>query len=38
MLGMEDVTITLAWITTVLSMVGCIIYGLIMWNRGEEED
>ncbi|MFK2826394.1 hypothetical protein QYG89_12090 [Bacillus sp. B190/17] len=36
-LGMEDVTIALAWIATVLSMAGCVIFGLVMWNRGKEE-
>ncbi|HZH58366.1 MAG TPA: hypothetical protein VEY70_02045 [Metabacillus sp.] len=38
MLGMEDLTITLAWFGSLLSMIGCVIYGIIMWNRGDEEE
>ena len=37
-LGMEDVWIGLAWILSLLSMVGCIIYGAIKWNEGEDEE
>ncbi|KKB34240.1 symporter small accessory protein [Bacillus thermotolerans] len=37
MLGMEDPIIALAWIGTIVSMIGCVAFGVIMWNRGEEE-
>ncbi|WP_343070839.1 symporter small accessory protein [Bacillus sp. REN10] len=37
MLGMEDPMITIAWLGTLLSMVGCVVFGIVMWNRGEEE-
>lgn len=37
MLGMEDPVVTLAWIGTVLSAVGCVIFGLITWNRGGDD-
>ncbi|MFD2215469.1 symporter small accessory protein [Metabacillus endolithicus] len=38
MLGMEDITITFAWLATVLTMIGCVIYGVIMWNRGDDDE
>ena len=37
MFGMEDPIIAFAWMGTILSMVGCVIFGAVMWNRGEEE-
>ncbi|MFC7373258.1 symporter small accessory protein [Fictibacillus iocasae] len=37
MLGMEDGTIAFVWIATVLSMIGCIIFGILMWNKGGDE-
>ncbi|MFC4557895.1 symporter small accessory protein [Virgibacillus kekensis] len=37
MLGMEDDIIALAWILTVLSGVGCALFGLIFWNRQGDE-
>lgn len=37
MLGMQDMTIGLAWILTVASMVFGIIYGVANWNREEDE-
>jgi hypothetical protein len=38
MLGMEDLTITIAWLATVLSMVWCVLYGLVTWNKGDDEE
>ncbi|WP_404317815.1 symporter small accessory protein [Bacillus lumedeiriae] len=38
MFGMEDPIIAAAWIGTILSMAGCVVFGLMMWNRGEEEE
>jgi len=34
MLGMEDNLIAVAWIATILSMVGCVVFGAVMWNKG----
>ncbi|WP_413466121.1 symporter small accessory protein [Fictibacillus halophilus] len=37
MLGMEDGVITFVWIATVVSAVGCAIFGAVMWNKGGED-
>jgi hypothetical protein len=37
MLGMQDLTTALAWLLTVCSMVFGVIFGLIYWNREEDE-
>lgn len=34
MLGMEDNVVAFAWIATVLSAVGCVLFGAVMWNKG----
>ncbi|WP_354665941.1 MULTISPECIES: symporter small accessory protein [Pontibacillus] len=31
---MESVSIAVIWVLTVLSTVGCVIYGALMWNKG----
>ncbi|WP_257347414.1 symporter small accessory protein [Pseudalkalibacillus decolorationis] len=36
-LGMEDPIIMVAWISTVLSAVGCVIFGIRYWNRGGDD-
>lgn len=33
MLGMDDPIITFVWVGTVLSAVGCVIYGAVNWNK-----
>ncbi|WP_342776046.1 symporter small accessory protein [Siminovitchia terrae] len=38
MLGMEDFMIVLGWIGTVISMVGCVVFGVIMWNKGADSE
>lgn len=38
MFGLESVSIALVWILTVLSAVGCVIFGAVMWNRGGEAE
>ncbi|WP_425467126.1 symporter small accessory protein [Pseudalkalibacillus caeni] len=38
MLGMESASIALVWILTVLSAVGCVIFGAVMWNRGGDAE
>jgi|GEM_PF-2577799 len=37
MLGMQDLTCGLAWILTVASMVFAVVFGIVNWNRKEEE-
>jgi hypothetical protein len=34
---MEDPIVAVAWIGTVLSAVGCVIFGGMMWNRGGDD-
>ncbi|MGY0695039.1 symporter small accessory protein [Virgibacillus sp. FSP13] len=39
MLGMEDGIITFAWVATILSAVGCVIFGIVFWNyEGDEKE
>lgn len=37
MFGIEDPTIWLAYLLCIVSTLLCVVYGLINWNRGEEE-
>ncbi|SDC71473.1 hypothetical protein SAMN04488112_11444 [Melghirimyces thermohalophilus] len=37
MLGMEDPVIALVWIGTVLSAVGCALFGWVNWNKGGDD-
>ncbi len=37
MLGIEDKGVLAAYLLCIASAVLCVIYGLINWNRGEEE-
>jgi hypothetical protein len=34
---MEDGVITFVWIATVISAVGCTVFGAVMWNKGGED-
>ncbi|MDA3851146.1 MAG: hypothetical protein PF447_07705 [Spirochaetaceae bacterium] len=36
MLGFDDFSVFLAWFLMVLSTLGCLVYGIINWNKGEE--
>ena len=38
MLGIDDPQIWLAYVLCFLSAIGCIIYGALKWNEGEEEE
>ncbi|SFJ70986.1 symporter small accessory protein [Thermoflavimicrobium dichotomicum] len=38
MLGMADGWITVAWLGTILSAVFCVIYSLVMWNKGDDTE
>ena len=34
MLGMSDISISLAYILCIASALLCVVYGIIMWNKG----
>jgi hypothetical protein len=38
MLGMTDIWVSAAWVLSVGSAVGCVIYGAMHWNYEEEEE
>ncbi|HOT07167.1 MAG: hypothetical protein A4E45_00301 [Methanosaeta sp. PtaB.Bin039] len=38
MLGIDDPLIWGVYILCILSMILCVVYGLINWNRGEEAE
>lgn len=37
MLGMEDGLIAFVWVATVVSALGCVVFGGFMWNRGGDD-
>jgi hypothetical protein len=37
-LGIPDPWVLSGYIFTVLSVVLCVVYGIINWNKGDEED
>lgn len=37
-LGIDDPWVWSAYILTILSMLLCVIYGAINWNKGDEEE
>ena len=38
MLGFDDVWILVAYLLCVASAILCVVYGLINWNRGREDE
>lgn len=38
MLGIPDLSISLAYILCIASALLCLVYGIIMWNKGGGED
>jgi hypothetical protein len=36
LLGIQDGYVLAAYLLCILSTILCVVYGLIMWNRGEE--
>ena len=38
MLGLQDASVWLAYLLCILSTILCVVYGVINWNRGEEEE
>ena len=38
MLGIPDLSISLAYILCIASALLCLVYGLVMWNKGGGED
>ena len=37
MLGIEDKWVALAYLLCILSTVLCVVYGIINWNKGDED-
>ncbi len=37
MFGIEDKYVSTAYLLCILSTILCVVYGLITWNKGEEE-
>lgn len=37
MLGIQDKWVSLAYILSVVSTLLCVIYGVIFWNKGDDE-
>jgi hypothetical protein len=37
MLGIEDKWVALAYILCIASTLLCVVYGIVMWNRGDDE-
>lgn len=37
MLGMQDLWVSAAWVLSIVSALGCVLYGAINWNYKEEE-
>ena len=38
MLGINDPAIYLGYLMAILSLIACIVYGVINWNKGMEDD
>lgn len=36
MLGIESTSIWLAYVLSIISTIGCVVYGIFTWNKGEE--
>ncbi len=37
MLGIEDKWVALAYLLCILSTILCVVYGIINWNKGDED-
>lgn len=38
MFGIDDPAIYLGYLMAILSLIACIVYGVINWNKGMEDD
>lgn len=38
MFGIDDPAIYLGYLMAILSLIACIVYGIINWNKGMEDD
>lgn len=38
MLGINDPAIYLGYLAAIISLIACIIYGILYWNKGMEDD
>lgn len=36
MMGFDDGSVFWAWFLMILSSLGCVVYGILNWNKGEE--
>jgi hypothetical protein len=37
MLGIEDKYVALAYILCIVSTLLCVVYGIVMWNKGDDD-
>jgi len=37
MFGLDNFWISLVYILTILSAIGCVIYGILYWNKGDND-
>jgi len=38
MLGLQDFGVASAYMLTILSAIGCVVYGVVNWNRPKEDE
>jgi hypothetical protein len=38
MIGMQDIWVSAAWMLSIGSAIGCVVYGALHWNYEEEEE
>jgi hypothetical protein len=38
MLGLGDIWVTFIFYLTILSVVLCVVYGIVNWNKGQDEN
>lgn len=38
MLGINDPVIYLGYLLAILSLIACVVYGILNWNKGAEDD
>ena len=36
MFGIPDISVSLAYLVLLLSAAGCVVYGVVFWNRGKD--
>ena len=38
MMGIDDPGVYLGYFLTILGLIACVVYGIIYWNKGSEQD